>query len=195
MTPPVMRGVRVGLAVYCVDAGSKMDLYPTRDQRRRNLCPGQPNAPRQRSLPDCSSRDSCLEPRCRATDSQAEYVVLAEADASSADVRNAIKAAGGTVTDTNAAIGTFTVMAPAEGFVEAVSASKSVFGATGQRAIGRLPDADPVKGRDPEVEAIHEGKAGGPRHGGSTAGMDPLDPLALGPRDGQVGSRPDRQRR
>jgi len=115
-----------------------------------------------------------------ATDSQTEYVVLAETGSSAADVRRAINAAGGTVTDTNAAIGTFTVLAPAEGFVEAVSASKVVFGATGQRAIGRLPDATPVKVADPEVEAIHEGGAGGPRHGGSTAEMDPLDPLAWG---------------
>ena len=84
-------------------------------------------------------------PVAAATDSQTEYIVLAETEASSADVLKAIKAAGGTVTDTNAAIGTFTVMAPAEGFVEAVSASKSVFGASGQRAIGKLPGADPVK--------------------------------------------------
>jgi lantibiotic leader peptide-processing serine protease len=119
-------------------------------------------------------------PVAAATDSQTEYIVLAETEAASADVLKAIKAAGGTVTDTNPAIGSFTVMAPAEGFVEAVSASKSVFGASGQRAIGKLPGADPVKVSDPEVEAIHEGGAGGPRHGGSTAGMDPLDPFLWG---------------
>ena len=119
-------------------------------------------------------------PVATATDDQAEYVVLSETGSSSADVLRAIKEAGGTVTDRNAAIGTFTVMAAAEGFVEAVSASKAVFGATGQRAIGRLPDSEPMKVADPEVEAIHEGGAGGPRHGGSTAGMDPLDSLAWG---------------
>jgi subtilisin family serine protease len=95
-------------------------------------------------------------------------------------VLKAIKAAGGTVTDRNDAIGTYTVLAPSDGFVEAVSASKAVFGATGQRPIGRLPDANPVKVADPEIEQIHEGSPGGPRHGGSTAGMDPLDPLAWG---------------
>jgi subtilisin family serine protease len=115
-----------------------------------------------------------------ATDNQTEYVVLAEVGASSADVLRAIKAAGGTVSDRNDAIGSYTVLAPAEGFVGAVSASKAVFGATGQRPIGRLPDASPVKVADPEVEAIHEGGPGGPRHGGSTAGMDPLDSLAWG---------------
>ncbi len=119
-------------------------------------------------------------PVAAATDNQTQYVVLAEDGSSAADVLRAIKEAGGTVTDRNAAIGTFTVSAPATGFVEAVSASKAVFGATGQRAIGRLPGADPVKVSDPEVEAIHAGRAGGPRHGGSTAGMDPLDPFLWG---------------
>jgi subtilisin family serine protease len=115
-----------------------------------------------------------------ANDNQTEYVVLAEAGASSADVLRAIKEAGGTVTDRNDAIGSYTVLAPADGFVEAVAASKAVFGATGQRPIGRLPDANPVKVADPEVEAIHEGGPGGPRHGGSTAEMDPLDSFAWG---------------
>jgi hypothetical protein len=56
-------------------------------------------------------------PAAIATDSQAKYVVLAETGSSSADVRRAITAAGGTVTDTNAAIGTFTVLGKAEGFL------------------------------------------------------------------------------
>jgi lantibiotic leader peptide-processing serine protease len=112
--------------------------------------------------------------------SQVEYVVLAESGASASDVVRAIAAAGGTVTGRNAAIGTFRVMGPADGFIEAVSVSTAVFGAAGQRAIGRIPDATPVKVSDPEVEAIHEGNPGGPRHGGSTAGMDPLDTLAWG---------------
>ena len=119
-------------------------------------------------------------PTAAATDSRAEYIVLAESGAAAADVLRAIKAAGGTVTSQNSAIGSYTVLGPTDGFVEAVSASTAVFGATGQRAIGRLPDAEPVKLSDPEVEALHEGAPGGPRHGGSTAGMDPLDPLAWG---------------
>ena len=111
---------------------------------------------------------------------QAEYVVLAETGSSSADVLRAIKEAGGTVTDTNAAIGTFTVVAPAEGFVEAVSASKAVFGATGQRAIGRLPDAEPVKApilrwrRSTKVVPVVRDTAD------RRPGMDPLDSLAWG---------------
>jgi lantibiotic leader peptide-processing serine protease len=119
-------------------------------------------------------------PAALGSEAQTTYVVLAESGAATADVIRAIEAAGGTVTSRNGAIGSFTVLAPADGFVEAVSASKAVFGATGQRPIGRLPDSGPVKGADPEVEAIHAGNAGGPRHGGSTAGMDPLDSLAWG---------------
>ena len=111
---------------------------------------------------------------------QVQYVVVAERGAATADVTRAITAAGGTITSRNNAIGTASVLAPAEGFIEAVSASAAVFGATGQRPIGRIPDAQPVKVSDPEVEAIHEGSPGGPRHGGSTAEMDPLDPLAWG---------------
>jgi subtilisin family serine protease len=119
-------------------------------------------------------------PAALGSEAQTEYVVLAESGATTADVLQAISAAGGTVTSRNDAIGTFIVLAPADGFVAAVSASKAVFGATGQRPIGRLPDAAPVKGADPEVEALHAGNPGGPRHGGSTADMDPLDSLAWG---------------
>jgi lantibiotic leader peptide-processing serine protease len=119
-------------------------------------------------------------PAALGSEAQTTYVVLAESGAATADVLRAISAAGGTVTSRNDAIGSFTVQAPADGFVEAVSASKAVFGATGQRPIGRLPDAGPVKGADPEVEALHAGNPGGPRHGGSTAEMDPLDNLAWG---------------
>jgi len=111
---------------------------------------------------------------------QATYVVLAERGAATADVTAAIRAAGGTVLGHNAAVGTFTVTASTDDFIEAVSASNAVFGATGQRVIGEIPDAQPVKPSDAEVETLHEGNPGGPRHGGSTADMDPLDPLAWG---------------
>jgi subtilisin family serine protease len=113
-------------------------------------------------------------------DTQSEYVVVAERGAAATDVVRAIRAAGGTITSRNDDIGTFTVLAAGDQFIEAVSASDAVFGATGQRAIGRIPDAQPVKVADPELETIHDGSPGGPRHGGSTAGMDPLDSLAWG---------------
>ena len=100
-------------------------------------------------------------------DTSAEYVVVAETGASAADVLRAISDAGGTVTDRNAAIGTWTVTASADGFILDVSASPAVLGAVSQRPIGRIPDAAPVKALDPEVEQVHEGNPGGPRHGGS----------------------------
>ncbi|HET9346945.1 MAG TPA: S8 family serine peptidase [Candidatus Limnocylindrales bacterium] len=111
---------------------------------------------------------------------QVEYTVVAESGASATDVTRAIQAAGGRIVDRNAAIGTFRVMGPAAGFIEAVSASTAVYGAVGLRPIGSIPDLAPEKLSDPEVEQIHEGNPGGPRHGGSTAGMDPLDELAWG---------------
>jgi subtilisin family serine protease len=114
------------------------------------------------------------------SDTSAEYVVVAESGASDRDVRKAIAAAGGSVTARNAAIGTYTVSAPADGFILDVSASDHVLGAVSQRPIGRIPDAAPVKATDPEVEQVHEGHPGGPRHGGSTAEMDPLDNLLWG---------------
>ncbi|HEX5013261.1 MAG TPA: S8 family serine peptidase [Candidatus Limnocylindrales bacterium] len=111
---------------------------------------------------------------------QTEYTVVAEDGASAADVERAIRAAGGTLTGRNAAIGTYVATGPATGFIDAVSASSAVIGAVGQRPIGLIPDAALAKPNDAEVEQIHEGTPGGPRHGGSTAGSDPLDELAWG---------------
>ena len=109
------------------------------------------------------------------SDSAETYVVVAEAGASSADVRRAISDAGGTVTARNAAIGTWTVTAPATGFILDVSASPAVLGAVSQRPIGRIPDGKPKAG-DPEVEKLVQGNPNGPRRGGGPkAGMDPLD--------------------
>ena len=68
---------------------------------------------------------------------QSEYVVVAERGASPGDAVRAIRASGGTITSRNDAIGTFSVLAPAGGFIEAVAASNAVFGATRQRVIGR----------------------------------------------------------
>jgi len=111
---------------------------------------------------------------------QSTYVVVAERGASTNDAVGAIRAAGGTVVSRNDAIGTLKVTASSANFIETVSASAAIYAATGERPIGRIPDAQPVKAPDAEVETIHEGSPGGPRHGGSTADMDPLDPLAWG---------------
>ena len=112
--------------------------------------------------------------------SQAEYTVVAESGASAAEAKLAITAAGGTVIATNAAIGTYRVRGPATGFILDVSASPAIVGAIGLRPIGRIPDAAVAKPSDADVEAIVQGNPGGPRHGGSTAGMDPLDSFLWG---------------
>ena len=72
-------------------------------------------------------------PAAATGDTQTAYVVVAERGASTADVVRAIGAAGGTVTSRNDAIGTLTVLGPSDGFVEAVSASSAVFGASSDR--------------------------------------------------------------
>ncbi len=108
---------------------------------------------------------------------QADYVVVAERGASASAVRAAVAAAGGRVTGHNAAIGTYTAIGPASGFILAVSASPAVFGATGQRPLGRIPDDAPAKELVPDAAAIAAAGAGSAKKpgGGSTAGMDPLD--------------------
>jgi subtilisin family serine protease len=117
----------------------------------------------------------------------ADYVVVAEQGASSSAVKAAISAAGGRITGHNAAIGTYTVTAPASGFVLGVSASAAIDSATHARPIGAIPGAEAQKALVPDAEAIAAaaaaqaangaqngtGQGGGSR--GSTAGMDPLD--------------------
>ena len=82
-----------------------------------------------------------------ATDSQTEYVVLAEAGRPrpTSCVRSRRPAGRHRPQRHDRHLHR---LAPAEGFVEAVSASKSVFGATGQRAIGscraRAPSRCPI---------------------------------------------------
>ena len=115
----------------------------------------------------------------------AQYVVVAEAGASAAEVKRAITEAGGTITARNTAIGTYTVTAPAEGFILDVSASEADRQERSrERPIGKLPVGSD-EGGDPEVEKIHEGNPGGP-HGGSTAGDGPVRRRSMGPSDGPI---------
>ncbi len=110
----------------------------------------------------------------------ADYVVVAEQGASSSAVKAAVKAAGGKVTGQNAAIDTYSVTAPAAGFILEVSASGAVDSAAHAKPIGSVPGAEPVKELVPDAEAIAatnaSGKAQGKKPGGgTTAGLDPLD--------------------
>jgi subtilisin family serine protease len=110
-----------------------------------------------------------------------DYTVLIQDGASRADAVAAVEAAGGTVTGGNTDIGTLTVRGPLDGFVQQVSASPAVFGATHARPIGQVPQdkaATPQQLRDLEnaIETEGSGNASSsaaPHNPG--LGMDPLD--------------------
>jgi subtilisin family serine protease len=111
-----------------------------------------------------------------------QYAVLIEQGASHAAAVAAVSAAGGTVIEQNAEVGTLTVQAPATGFVQHVSASPAIYGAAHTRPIGRVPDAAPAAGaarhlRD-AVETEHNASVSvAPQLDASLApvGLDPLD--------------------
>jgi subtilisin family serine protease len=115
------------------------------------------------------------------------YTVLIEQGASRDAALAAVAAAGGSVTAQNAAVGTLSVRAPAAGFVEQVSASSAIYGATHARPIGQLPDAAPAGGvaRHPRdvVETEHNPVASAALQVDASVaavGMDPLDHLQWG---------------
>jgi lantibiotic leader peptide-processing serine protease len=101
-----------------------------------------------------------------------DYTVLIEEGASRSDAAAAVSAAGGTVVNANAAVGTLTVRAPAAGFVNEVSASRAVYGAARVRPIGRLSGTTPV-----DVTATVGGSNAAAESDATaaTAGLDPLD--------------------
>src|SRR5262245_54831924 len=93
-----------------------------------------------------------------------QYTVLLEQGASRRAALAAVSAAGGTVIEQNAEVGTLTVQASATGFVQQVSASPAIYGAAHARPIGRVPDAGPAAGtarhlRD-VVETEHDANVG-----------------------------------
>ena len=94
-----------------------------------------------------------------------EYTVVAEANAGAADVRQAVEAAGGTVLESNAAVGMYRVRAPQSGFGAQVSASAAVVGAAKQVPIGSTPKAN--AGRD-AVESENAAARPRPRRAGTT---------------------------
>jgi lantibiotic leader peptide-processing serine protease len=115
-----------------------------------------------------------------------DYTVLIEVGASRAAALAAVSAAGGTVTGENAAVGTLSVRAAAAGFVQRVSASRAIFGATRVRRIGRLPKVAPAAARAAargaqhlravETELARNANAGPQLQAAAAAvGLDPLD--------------------
>jgi len=109
------------------------------------------------------------------TQASADYTVLIEQGASRDAAVEAVTAAGGAVLQENDAIGTLTVRAPATGFVQQVSASSAVFGATRTRPIGHLPKAEPSDRKPAGVEESSANPAPLRKDDPATAGMDPLD--------------------
>jgi subtilisin family serine protease len=101
------------------------------------------------------------------------YTVLAEEGANRDAAVDAITSAGGQVTAANDAVGSYTVTAPAEGFIEQVAASEAVVGAAHARPIGQAPKLRKVSAADIQHENRGAGRSSG-RHG-SSAGLDPLD--------------------
>ena len=100
-----------------------------------------------------------------------EFTVLTEAGQNVGAAEQAIRDAGGTVLRTNTAVGLITATAPADGFVERVSASPSVYGAAKATSIGQAPrDRAATK---PNTEEKERGRPSGKKP--APAGMDPLD--------------------
>ncbi|MCP2166743.1 S8 family serine peptidase [Goodfellowiella coeruleoviolacea] len=143
------------------------------------------------------------------TGQTSEYTVLLEDGANRDAALSAVRAAGGTVTKENTAIGALTVTAPASGFVQRVAASEAIVGATHARSIGTAPQQpgvtpEAVRQRDlvekenqfgPRASARKA--APDPRGQQATAGLDPLDDQLWGlnmvrstlARDKQAGDR------
>jgi subtilisin family serine protease len=124
-------------------------------------------------------------PSAATAQASSEYTVLIEQGASRDAAVAAVSAAGGTVVKENAALGALTVLAPATGFAQQVSASPAVYGAAHVRPIGQLPTGDSSAAaaeaarqlRDAvETEHNSDPNAGPSADVGTAAvGMDPLD--------------------
>ncbi|PWK80728.1 subtilase family protein [Lentzea atacamensis] len=116
-------------------------------------------------------------PASTAGQQDTEYTVLLEDPGNRDFAIDAVRAAGGEVVRDNKAVGLLTVKAPANGFVEKVSASSDIVGAARTKPIGHAPAVKAEKAKRDNVEkenkAEQPNKA--PAESKSTAGMDPLD--------------------
>ncbi|MFK0245678.1 S8 family serine peptidase [Amycolatopsis azurea] len=105
-----------------------------------------------------------------------EFSVLAREGQSVASVERAIRAAGGTVVTSNAAVGLITATAPANGFAERVSTDRSVFGAAKAKPIGTAPKDGKAKVKPNVVEKESRGAESAKKPAQpQSVGMDPLD--------------------
>ncbi|GHF45473.1 serine protease [Amycolatopsis bartoniae] len=102
-----------------------------------------------------------------------EFTVLAAAGQSVGAAEKAIRDAGGTVLHTNSAVGLITASAPANGFVERVSANRAVYGAAKATSIGKAPE-DKATAK-PDVAEKERGSAKKKPSVQKPVGTDPLD--------------------
>lgn len=105
-----------------------------------------------------------------------EFSVLAREGQNVTSVERAVRAAGGTVVASNAAVGLITATAPADGFAERVSADRSVFGAAKAKPIGTAPKDSKAKVKPNVVEKESRGAAKAKEPASAqSVGLDPLD--------------------
>lgn len=106
-----------------------------------------------------------------------EFSVLAKDTQSIAAAQKAIRDAGGTVLETNTAVGLITASGPASGFTERVSSNRSVYGTAKAKVIGAAPKDGKPKAKPDVVEKEGRGAAAAkkPAAKNSTATADPLD--------------------
>uniref|UniRef100_UPI00141E85C0 S8 family serine peptidase n=1 Tax=Amycolatopsis viridis TaxID=185678 RepID=UPI00141E85C0 len=103
-----------------------------------------------------------------------EFTVLAAGGQDVTAAEQAVRTAGGTVLRTNTAVGLITAAAPADGFVQRVSADPAVYGAARAIAIGRTPTGRVAPKRsDVEKEGRQAPRSGAAKKGAT--GTDPLD--------------------
>ncbi|WP_020641329.1 S8 family serine peptidase [Amycolatopsis balhimycina] len=102
-----------------------------------------------------------------------EFTVLAKDVQSIAGAQQAIRAAGGTVLETNTAVGLIRASAPATGFTERVTANRAVYGSAKAQAVGSLPKNGKKTKHD---NAEKEGRGAAAKTAAAApVGMDPLD--------------------
>jgi subtilisin family serine protease len=103
-----------------------------------------------------------------------EYSVLARDGVAVKQAEAAVKAAGGKVERSNAAVGLVTATAPANGFTQRLASSPAVLLASQVRVVGQSPDSNANQRVEKEAAAEH-GKSRAAKKSAKTVGMDPLD--------------------
>src|SRR5687768_5238185 len=95
-------------------------------------------------------------PASSAGQQDTEYTVLLEDPGNREFAIDAVRAAGGEVVRDNKAIGLLTVKAPANGFVEKVSASNDIVGAARSKPIGHAPVASKAEKSAAKRDAVEK---------------------------------------